>query len=467
MICYKRVAFLNSEPTGPLAFRLTVNSACQLSNKAVTMIEPLRPAILALSLLLIGLASRAALAADDSGFRSELVFPYRADHNHAPGLVECANGDLIASWYRGSGERSSDDVRVMGARLRKGSHEWSKDFLMADFPGFPDCNTCMMIDSQERLWLFWPLILANSWESALTNFLVSRDYLSEGAPKWEQSGIIPLKPDDFKDEVLKHLDRAEKDLPERLAKLPEAERGPRELRWKRGIADMRAHAGDKLSQRLGWQPRCKPTVLPPSERHAQGRILLPLYTDTFSLGLMAISDDRGRTWFASKPIFAWGGIQPTVLPRKDGTLIAYLRDNGGSGHIKVSESKDDGMTWGPVTLSTLANPGAGIDGVRLANGHFCLVYNDLSRGRNSLAVSISEDEGQTWKHTRHLERHAAGSYHYPCLIQGRDGTIHVIYSYFRPKVRKNREGKSMKHAAFDETWVAKEESSSEIGGSNP
>ena len=99
-----------------------------------------------------------------------------------------------------------------------------------------------------------------------------------------------------------------------------------------------------------------------------------------------------------------------------------------------------------MTLSELANPGAGIDGVRLANGHFCLVYNDTSRGRNSLAVSISEDEGKSWKWTRHLERHEKGSYHYPCVIQGRDGTIHSIYSY-------SKGGESMKHAAFTEAWV--------------
>jgi predicted neuraminidase len=415
------------------------------------MMNRLTPALL-LTLLFL---PRCLLAADESGFRSELVFPYRTDHNHAPGLVECGNGDLIASWYRGTGEKSADDVRVCGARLRIGSHEWSKDFLMADFPGFPDCNTCMMIDSEQRLWLFWPIILANSWESALTNFLVSREYLSDGPPKWEQSGIIPLKPDDFKDEVLRHLDEAEKGLPQRVAKLPEAQRAAREARWKRGIVEMRKRAGDKLAQRLGWQPRCKPTVLPPSERHPRGRILLPLYSDTFSLGLMAISDDRGRTWFASRPIFAWGGIQPSVLVRQDGSLVAYLRDNGGSGHVKVSESKDDGMTWGPVTLSELANPGAGIDGVRLANGHFCLVYNDVPRGRNSLAVSISEDEGRTWKYTRHLERHEAGAYHYPCVIQGHDATIHVIYSYFRPSALGRREGKSMKHASFGESWILK------------
>lgn len=400
------------------------------------------------------------LAADAPLYREELVFPLRPEHNHAPGLVECPNGDLIASWYRGSGERSADNVAVFGARLRKGETRWSDAFLMADTPGFPDCNTCMMIDPENRLWLFWPVILANSWESALTNFLVSRDYLADGPPKWERFGIIPLKPADFSDRIAKHLDDltrrlsdAEKGTDTRIAKLPAAQRTRAITRLKKGIAETKARVGDKLSQRLGWQTRCKPTVLPASERHPHGRILLPLYTDTFSLGIMAVSDDQGQTWFASQPIFGWGGIQPSVLPKSDGTLIAYMRDNGGSGHIKVSESKDDGLTWGPVTLSELRNPGAGIDGVRLANGHFCLVYNDQSRGRNSLAVSISDDEGKTWKHTRHLEHHRDGSYHYPCVIQGRDGTIHAIYSDFVPKALNGREGKTMKHAAFNESWV--------------
>ena len=29
-------------------------------------------------------------------------------------------------------------------------------------PGFPDCNTAMMSDPQGKLFLFWPVILANS-----------------------------------------------------------------------------------------------------------------------------------------------------------------------------------------------------------------------------------------------------------------------------------------------------------------
>jgi hypothetical protein len=114
-----------------------------------------------------------------------------------------------------------------------------------------------------------------------------------------------------------------------------------------------------MYQRLGWQPRCKPTVLP------SRRILLPLYTDTFSISLMAVSDDDGQTWYASKPIFGFGAIQPTVLRRDNGELVAYMRENGVEQHIRTSTSKDDGLTWGPVVATELKNPGAGIDGVRL------------------------------------------------------------------------------------------------------
>ncbi len=104
----------------------------------------------------------------------------------------------------------------------------------------------------------------------------------------------------------------------------------------------------------------------------------------------------------------------------------------------------------------LPNPGAGIDGVRLANGHWLLVYNDTARGRNSLAVSISDDEGRTWKWTRHLEKHKSGSYHYPAVIQGADGTIHFAYSYYVLQTSpegKRREGQSIKHVATNEAWI--------------
>jgi predicted neuraminidase len=364
-----------------------------------------------------------------SAYQAELVFPLHPQHNHAPGVVECPNGDLLASWYRGAGECRADDVAVYGARLRKGSKRWSEPFPLADTPGFPDCNTTLFIDAGKRLWLFWPVILANNWESCLTNYRVATAYEGEGPPKWDWQGVLYLKPLDFEAVMLKGLDdrlQAFGDLPPRRAA---------------DLDRLKARIGDRLSSRLGWQPRCKPIVLP------SGRILLPLYSDTYSVSLMAISDDEGRTWQASRPLAGFGNIQPAVLRRRDSTLVAYMRENGPLRRVRVAESKDDGVSWGRVGTSSLPNPGSGLDAVALEGGLWVLIYNDTTRGRGSLAVSLSDDEGRTWKWTRHLERQEGGSYHYPAVIVGRDGMIHVIYSYFV------QGGKSMKHAAFNEEWV--------------
>lgn len=361
---------------------------------------------------------------------AELIFPLDGQHNHASGVVECPNGDLLVSWYRGSGERKSDDVAVYGARRRAAQEAWSEPFVMADTPGFPDCNTCMMIDRNGRLQLFWPLVIANSWESCITKQLTSTDYTADGSPKWERESLVLLKPADFSPAANAELDKlVEKFKPLLTDELREE------------IAQGRVKVADPLFQRLGWQPRCKPTVLP------SGRILLPLYSDTYSFSIMAISDDDGKTWYASGPLLGFGAIQPAVVRRDNGELVAYMRDNGIENRIQTSVSKDDGLTWGPVTAMEFANPGSGLDAVRLANGHWALIYNDEREGRNRLAVSISDDEGKTWKWKRMLEDKPEGSFDYPAIIQGKDGTMHAVYSY------DGDGGESMKHAAFNEAWV--------------
>jgi predicted neuraminidase len=376
------------------------------------------------AILLVNLA-----AADEPALRGELIFPLHHQHNHAPGIVELPGGDLIVSWYRGSGERRADDVAVYGARLRKGESRWSEPFLLADTPGFPDCNTAMHLGADGRLWLFWPTILANSWESCITNYRISRDFQGDGPPRWEWQGVILLEPVRFQEKMQAEI--------EAQAKRAEAlgERG-RAL-----IEEMRRLVGDKLSRRLGWQPRCKPTVLP------SGRLLLPLYSDTYSVSVMAMTDDGGKTWQPSEPLAGFGAIQPAVLRRRDGTLLAFLRENGPLDRVRVAESKDDGASWGPVGVTELPNPGSGLDGLVLGNGRWLLVHNDTASGRQSLAASVSDDEGRTWRVRRHLERRDSGRYHYPAVIQGKDGTVHAVYTY------TVEGGESMKHAAFPESWL--------------
>ena len=83
---------------------------------------------------------------------AELIFPLEAWHNHASTVVETPAGDLLVCWFHGSGERTADDVKIEGARLRRGSRAWSERFLMADTPGYPDTNCTMFIDPEGPLW---------------------------------------------------------------------------------------------------------------------------------------------------------------------------------------------------------------------------------------------------------------------------------------------------------------------------
>ncbi|MGE3819835.1 MAG: exo-alpha-sialidase, partial [Isosphaeraceae bacterium] len=355
--------------------------------------------------ILVLLAGLTGLFDEPPQFEAEQIFPPNPTQTHAPGIAECPDGGLIASWYgdRDGQKGGPDDSAIFGARKAPGARTWSRPFLLADRPGFPDGNTALWIDARARLWLFWPTIIGSSWESCLINHKVAPAPKGIEPPSWDREGLILLKPDDFHEEALRLL-------------------GDRKLRPPRGALGgpdaQRAKLADPLYQRLGWAIRCKPTVLP------SGRIVLPLYSDTFSIAIMALSDDEGASWRASEPLLGFGNIQPSVLRRDDGTLVAYMRAANAPNRIRVSESRDDGESWGPVVASDLPNPGSGIDAIRLSNGHWLLVFNDDASSRARLAVALSDDEGETWGHVRHLERHAAGRYHYPAVIQGRDGTIH-------------------------------------------
>jgi predicted neuraminidase len=183
-------------------------------------------------------------------------------------------------------------------------------------------------------------------------------------------------------------------------------------------------AGDKYFSRLGWMPRVHALELP------SGRILVPLYSDGYNFALIAISDDGGIHWTTSEPIVSEGGVQPSIVRHRDGTLTAYMRDNGPAPkRVLVTHSSDAGMTWSRPTDTDIPNPGSGLEVISLKDGTWLLVNNDTERGLNSLSAWLSEDEGRSWRYKRHIEwdqrEKNAGSFHYPSVIQTADGMIHV------------------------------------------
>ena len=94
--------------------------------------------------------------------------------------------------------------------------------------------------------------------------------------------------------------------------------------------------------------------------------------------------------------------------------------------------------------------------MRASNGDWICVYNDTEEGRHSLAVSLSTDEGRSWKWTRHLENRVKGQgrFHYPSIIEGSDDRFHVTYSYhIENENSQEPKGKSIKYANFDLSWL--------------
>lgn len=373
----------------------------------------------------------AASAMAASQYSGELIFQPEKWHNHSSSIVELPNGDLLVCWFHGSGERTADDVLIQGARWNRASGKWTGRFTMADTPGFPETNPVLFLDSRQRLFFLWPLIVAHRWETALMKYRISTDYQQPaGPPRWEHQDNIVLIPRNIAARTREFAG-------------PEAAgSGPLAVYARKLIE----HAEDEYFSRMGWFTRTHPLQLP------TGRILAPMYSDGFSFGIMAISDDGGYTWWGSEPIVGAGGVQPSVVRKNDGSLVAYLRDNGPPPkRALISFSKDDGVTWTPARDTDILNPGTSLEVVRLSNGHWIMVYNDLEQKRYSLLAAISEDEGATWKWKRHLDGSPAApgtnEYHYPSVIQAKDGAIHVTYSYFVA------EGKAIKHVRFNEDWV--------------
>lgn len=128
----------------------------------------------------------------------------------------------------------------------------------------------------------------------------------------------------------------------------------------------------------------------------------------------------------------FNAIQPTILLHKNNRIQMLCR----SKEKKILEtwSKDMGETWTSVTATSLPNNNSGIDAVTCSNGLHLLVYNPITKGRNKLSLAGSYD-GKIWEDLMILENQTEGEFSYPAIIQSRDGTIHITYTYNRNTIK--------------------------------
>ncbi|MHA8065311.1 sialidase family protein [Aquirufa sp. ROCK2-A2] len=380
-------------------------------------------------LVVLFFTSFSSFAQNPAILESSLIFPEQNLHVHGNSHVLLPNGDYLAVWFYGSGERTADDVKLMGARLKKGEKKWSEPFLMADTPNLPDCNPVLFLNKENKLFLVWIAVQANQWEQSILRVRTTKNYQNSGAPIWEWQDNILLKPND----------NFAKEVSSKLKQLPEHPIG-----WA-GYAPkydqlINKASEDAVKRSIGWMTRIKPLI---SET---GRIILPLYSDGYNLSLMAISDDDGNSWRPSLPLVGRGPIQPAIVQLKNGKILAYCRDSGDNPpRVHISESLDNGETWTASLKSDIPNT-ASVELLLLQDGRLAFVGNDIEDGRYQLSLFLSNDEGKTWKWKTFIEKVEPnkGSFSYPCLSQSPNGLLHLSYS---SHVGPNQ--KSIKYVVID------------------
>lgn len=308
---------------------------------------------------------------------------------HAATAVQLPNGDLLAAFFSGQHE-GAPDVAVLTARLKQGAEVWGDIRVTVDTPGRPYFNPVLFVNAVGTVRLFHMLLLQDS--------LNLDDGLMFGV-KSNDNGYHWSSP-------------------------------PQPICTTRGC----------------WL-RNKPIRL------KSQRLLLPCYYENQFrwMGFCLYSDDEGETWKQS----GWikgpvGVIQPTLLEKKDGSILALMRNNAPEDRpeqrrIWHSVSKDEGYSWSRCEPTELPNPNSGIDLVSLQNGNAVLAYNNSETKRTPLMLALSTDEGETWDKKRDVETDPENQYSYPAIIQSRDGKIHLFYSWKTERI---------KHVTVSEDWIA-------------
>lgn len=327
---------------------------------------------------------------------------------HSASIAETPTGDLVATYFGGTKERNPD-VEIWVSRKLKGSNMWTAPVSVANG----------IINAKERKACWNPVLFQLPKGELMLFYKVGKD-----------------------------------------------------------VADWKGYV---LRSKNGGKSWSKPEALPdgfigPSKNkpiYSKGRIICPSSTESGSWKLhFEISDDKGKTWKMvgpleaenatltvyqggakveskddeeagkavkddkAQPIFA---IQPTILVHKDGRLQVLARTR--NGYLATSWSNDNGNTWSKVALTDVPSNNSGIDAVTLTDGRFLLVYNDFRtlpgtpKGpRTPLNVALSED-GIHWKDVLTLEDSPISQYSYPAVIQGKDGKIHLVYTWRRQRIK--------------------------------
>ena len=312
---------------------------------------------------------------------------------HGASVVEKLDGDLLATWFGGSRE-GGKDVVLWNSIYSIKSNTWSipKSIIgPAETRGSLGRyiktvgNSVLVRGVHDELWLYYVTVSVGGWAGSALNVMHSVD----DGKTWDE--------------------------PRRLITSPFF-----------NISTLNKSAGIHYSD---------------------GSIGLPVYHEFIGkFAELLLLDSKGQVLDKTRITQGRHSIQPLVLPLDKQHALALMRDTGaGPGHVLLSRSDDAGRHWSADEKLVLPNPDSAVAGLRRPDGSLLLVFNDIEVGRNSLALAVSRDEGRSWRTVRHFEQSKSSEeFSYPYLIRSHDGTLHLLYTWNRKRIR---------HVAFNDRWV--------------
>ncbi|MHC4754229.1 MAG: SUMF1/EgtB/PvdO family nonheme iron enzyme [Planctomycetota bacterium] len=79
--------------------------------------------------------------------------PVFASHNHAPGLTECPNGDMLTAWFSTVTE-GGREMTIAASRLVRGADQWQQASAFWDAPDRNDTTCSLWNDGKGRIYHF-------------------------------------------------------------------------------------------------------------------------------------------------------------------------------------------------------------------------------------------------------------------------------------------------------------------------
>lgn len=188
---------------------------------------------------------------------------------------------------------------------------------------------------------------------------------------------------------------------------------------------------------------------------SDGRWLVSIYDVTENFEFFSntlISEDEGKT-FVIKEGPVGQSCEPMTVEKKDGTLWFLTRT--WKGYLAEAFSYDNGETWTDCVLTDIPNPSTRFFLGRLKDGTLILINTPIATlgERRTMVVSLSEDEGKTWKYDFMIDERRGVSY--PDFATDDEGNIYIIHDCQRDNRQEQDEENPLKSNAEKEIVVTK------------